>query len=239
MKTLPNTETWRHRNTHLVKGNEDLSWAEYPFLWTTKKGSGVLDKHIQPTHSCPVPGHWSMEGTKSKLMETVFFLPKLLRTSPPVPLVLAWAVSGACCVLWSQCAGPCSLRSPCCLFDQKLSPPRPIEQISARRWEKACARPVAGCVALAGSSRAGPGHFFRIKHMWERQHCATGPSTRSRSSRASGESLPRQEEETWKLESIRADLSALLSVSCTIPAPLPVGGNDDEHDSRLLQSPVC
>lgn len=123
MKTLPNTETWRHRNTHLVKGNEDLSWAEYPFLWTTKKGSGVLDKHIQPTHSCPVPGHWSMEGTKSKLMETVFFLPKLLRTSPPVPLVLAWAASGACCVLWSQCAGPCSLRSPCCLFDQKLSPP--------------------------------------------------------------------------------------------------------------------
>lgn len=30
---------------------------------------------------------------------------------------------------------------------------------------------------------------------------------------------------------------SLLSVSCTISAPLPVGSNDGGHDSRLLQSP--
>lgn len=38
--------------------------------------------------------------------------------------------------------------------------------------------------------------------------------------------------------SARTPFSSLLSVSCTISAPLPVGSNDDEHDSRLLQSPA-
>lgn len=47
----------------------------------------------------------------------------------------------------------------------------------------------------------------------------------------------RQNEETWKLQSVHTVLSSLLSVSCTISAPLPAGSNDDEHDSRVLQTP--
>lgn len=82
--------------------------------------------------------------------------------------------------------------------------------------------------------------FFSMQHMWGRQ---TGPSSGGSGGgsgrRAPGEAFSRQNEETWKLP--HGPLSSLLSVSCTISAPLPAGSSDDEHDSRFLQSPrpVC
>lgn len=104
------------------------------FNWATKRGSGRAGRETEGptyTHSCPVPGHRSMEGTKRRQMQTTFFLPKRLQISPPVHLRLAWGVSGACCVPWDQCGGPCSLRSPWFLFwpeTPTFSPLSPLEK---------------------------------------------------------------------------------------------------------------
>lgn len=180
-------------------------------------------------------------GNKEQANENVLFLTKTTANlSSSSPGSGMGSFRGMLCPLKSVCWSMLPA-FPMFLLWPKTFPPRPIEKISARRSGKISARPVVCSVSLTGSLRVdpGPGHFFRIKHMWERQHYATGPSSTSSSNRASGEAFPRQKEETWKLDSIHTDLSALLSVSCTISAPLPVGSNDDEHDSRLLQSPVC
>lgn len=56
------------------------------------------------------------ENKEGRHMDTTFFLlPERVRTSPPAPPTLAWAVSGACCV-GGRCAGQCSLRFPCLLL---------------------------------------------------------------------------------------------------------------------------
>jgi len=89
-----------------------------PFPWTTK-GRRAGQTEVRPTHSCPRPrtskdgGGGDKEKTDEKVSGFSPFLPIRLQIVPPVHLARAWGVSEACCVLLNQCAGPCSLRSPC------------------------------------------------------------------------------------------------------------------------------
>lgn len=132
--------------------------------WATKRGSGRAGRETEGptyTHSCPVPGHRSMEGTKRRQMQTTFFLPKRLQISPPVHLRLAWGVSGACCVPWDQCGGPCSLRSPWFLFWREtptFSPLSPLEKKTKQK--KLCTAIKRGNIRTLFALLSRPGRIL-------------------------------------------------------------------------------
>lgn len=134
----------RGTDADLVQINKHFFvWNDFFFNWATKRGSGRAGRETEGptyTHSCPVPGHRSMEGTKRRQMQTTFFLPKRLQISPPVHLRLAWGVSGACCVPWDQCGGPCSLRSPWFLFWPETPTFSPLSPLEKKTKQKKTAR---------------------------------------------------------------------------------------------------
>lgn len=250
----------------MIQVNKDFFffWLQYPFFCEQQRKDRRCWTNRGPTYTqLSRPRTLKRGGNKEKTDENDLFLTKTTANlSSSSPGSGMGSFRGMLCPLKSVCwsmlpAFPMfpslTKNFPPCPLEKRKKKKKTNRKISARRKKrKISARPLVCSVALSGSLQVypGPGHFFKIKHMWERQQKATGPSSRSSGGsggggsgsggdRAPGEAFPRQKAETWKLDSIHTDLSALLSVSCTISAPLPVGSNDDEHDSRLLQAPVC
>lgn len=178
------------------------------------------------------------------------YSPGRSRTFPPAPLDQAWAVSGACCVPWSRGAAPCSPRSPCFLSEQ-LFTPTPVALLFSHFCQK---RVRMGGISTVWEMCVGGGNpplsfgggFFSPLHL---QIYSLVTSLRARegggvimrwvraASRPPMRHFQGRTEDGTRLDPDRTPLfPSLLSVSCTISAPLPVGRNDAVHDSRLLQS---
>ena len=150
-------------------------------------------------------------------------LPTRLQISPPVHFVQAWGASRAYGDPWSRCGDPYSLRSP------SLQSSSPVDLSMRKSFRFHSTNRLTGSV-ISWVFRFSVGVFsgsgkFNVKHMWWEPH------TR----------LCVLRETSWRglnsgnfSDDLRTERNVSpLSASCTTTAPLPVGNNDDVHDSGL------